>query len=99
MPLPFLRYKPHGRKIYGMWGGAKQTRLEQDTELVETTRQSLFIPIESHPKDSRYLIRGGREGGGKGALIQENKSATLGTSNDQYMFVPASWGGKNILSR
>ena len=33
-------------------------------------------------------IRSGCEGGGKGALIQTDKSATLGTSNDQTMFVP-----------
>ena len=31
-------------------------------------------------------IRSGCEGGGKGALIQENKSATLGCSNDQTLF-------------
>lgn len=33
-------------------------------------------------------IRSGCEGGGKGALIQDDKSATLGTSNDQTVFVP-----------
>ena len=33
-------------------------------------------------------IRSGCEGGGKGALIQENKSATLATNNDQYLFQP-----------
>ena len=35
-------------------------------------------------------IRSGCEGGGKGALIQENKSATLATNNDQYLFQPAN---------
>ena len=33
-------------------------------------------------------IRSGCEGGGKGALIQDNKSATLGCNNDQALFVP-----------
>ena len=33
-------------------------------------------------------IRSGCEGGGKGALIQDDKSATLGASNDQTVFVP-----------
>lgn len=33
-------------------------------------------------------IRSGCEGGGKGALIQENKSATLSCNNDQTVFVP-----------
>ncbi len=37
-------------------------------------------------------IRSGCEGGGKGALIQDNKSATLSTSNDQTMFVPKVYG-------
>ena len=32
---------------------------------------------------------------GKGALIQENKSATLGTSNDQYLFQPIGFDGYN----
>lgn len=31
-------------------------------------------------------IRGGCDGGGKGALVQEDKSRTLGTSNDQTIF-------------
>ena len=33
-------------------------------------------------------IRSGCKGGGKGALIQDNKSATLGCNNDQTVFVP-----------
>ena len=33
-------------------------------------------------------IRQGCEGGGKGALIEENVSYTLGTSQDQTMFQP-----------
>ena len=33
-------------------------------------------------------IRSGCEGGGKGALIQTDKSATLATNNDQYLFQP-----------
>lgn len=33
-------------------------------------------------------IRSGCEGGGKGPLIQTNKSATLSCNNDQYLFVP-----------
>ena len=37
-------------------------------------------------------IRSGCEGGGKGALVQENKSATLGCNNDQTVFVPKVYG-------
>ncbi|WP_294143858.1 DNA cytosine methyltransferase [uncultured Clostridium sp.] len=37
-------------------------------------------------------IRSGCEGGGKGALIQEDLSATLGCNNDQTVFVPKAYG-------
>lgn len=37
-------------------------------------------------------IRSGCEGGGKGALVQENMSATLGCNNDQTVFVPKAYG-------
>lgn len=37
-------------------------------------------------------IRCGCEGGGKGALIQEDKSATLSCNNDQTLFVPTAFG-------
>ena len=37
-------------------------------------------------------IRSGCEGGGKGALIQENLSATLSCNNDQTLFVPVAYG-------
>lgn len=38
-------------------------------------------------------IRSGCEGGGEGPLIQEDKSATLATNNDQYLFVPVVSAG------
>ena len=37
-------------------------------------------------------IRCGCEGGGKGPLIQTDKSATLATNNDQTLFVPTVFG-------
>ena len=37
-------------------------------------------------------IRSGCEGGGKGPLIQDDKSATLGCNNDQTLFVPTVFG-------
>ena len=37
-------------------------------------------------------IRSGCEGGGKGALIQDDKSSTLGCNNDQTLFVPKAYG-------
>ena len=49
-------------------------------------------------------IRSGCEGGGKGTLIQEDKSATLATNNDQYLFQPVNMvlddqGGQQITVR
>lgn len=49
-------------------------------------------------------IRSGCDGGGKGALIQEDKSATLATNNDQYLFQPVNMvlddqGGQQITVR
>lgn len=41
-------------------------------------------------------IRCGCEGGGKGALIQENKSATISCNNDQTLFEPCLWDGSNV---
>ena len=41
-------------------------------------------------------IRSGCEGGGKGPLIQENKSATLSCNNDQTLFKPCGWDGGQI---
>ena len=42
--------------------------------------------VESVPYTLK--IRSVCEGGGKGAFVQENKSATLATNNDQYLFQP-----------
>ena len=41
-------------------------------------------------------IRSGCEGGGKGALIQTDKSATLACNNDQTLFVPSNWDGGQV---
>ena len=50
----------------------------------------LFVASEDEPKTLK--IRSGCEGGGKGALIQDNRSATLGCNNDQTVFVPKTYG-------
>lgn len=58
---------------------------------------TLRAQMGGHPPIVYTLkIRGGCEGGGKGALIQKDKSATLGTSNDQYMFVPTRGGTYSV---
>ena len=44
-----------------------------------------FVVSDEEPKTLK--IRSGCDGGGKGALVQNNKSATLGCNNDQTLFV------------
>ena len=43
-----------------------------------------------------WKIRSGCEGGGKGALIQEDKSATLATNNYQHLFQPIGIDSYNL---
>lgn len=42
-------------------------------------------------------IRSGCEGGGKGALVQEDKSATLSCNNDQTLFVPTQTENGEVI--
>ena len=63
-----------------------------------TPRQGLAAFAESGPDAAggqlvrppavTMRIRCGREGGGKGPLLQVEKSGTLATGNDQYLFAP-----------
>ena len=61
-----------------------------------SARASSSEQADSTPKIVAYTlkVRGGAERdskgrkAGKGALVQENISATLGTSQDQYLFAP-----------
>lgn len=48
--------------------------------------------VESSVVPATLKIRSGCPGGGKGALIQKNKSATLSCNNDQTLFVPKAYG-------
>lgn len=47
-------------------------------------------PADAAESGTSYAvhIRGGCDGGGKGALVQTEKSGTLGTGNDQTIFTP-----------
>ena len=53
-----------------------------------------FVVSGETPKTLK--IRSGCDGGGKGALIQENKSATLSCNNDQTLFEPCNWDGDQV---
>ena len=54
------------------------------------------VPLVAEPMTLK--IRQGCEGRGKGALIQRDKSATLGTHNDQTLFQPAYGIAKEAFS-
>lgn len=45
-------------------------------------------PLVAQPEPITMKIRCGKEGGGKGPLLQHDKSATLGCNNDQTLFQP-----------
>ena len=65
---------------------------EKDTIQTLTSRMGTGggnTPLLLTPKTMR--IRCGKPGGGKGALIQDDTSGTLGTSNDQTLFVPTAY--------
>ena len=54
-------------------------------------------PSNEAPRTLRN--RSGCEGGGKDALIQEDKSATPSCNNDQTIFVPSVFDGKQVTSK
>ena len=50
------------------------------------------VPLVAEPEPVTLKIRCGCEGGGKGPLLTHDKSATLGTHNDQTLFQPKAYG-------
>lgn len=60
-------------------------------DAVENSVESSVKEVENSPAVT-LKIRSGCEGGGKGAIWQEEKSATLGRNNDQTLFVPKCYG-------
>ena len=60
-------------------------------DAVEKSVESPVKEVENSPAVT-LKIRSGCEGGGKGAIWQEEKSATLGCNNDQTLFVPKCYG-------
>ena len=71
------------------------TRMDVSLDKTGTLRAQANHPPcvleENVPKTLK--IRCGHGNGGRGALIQENISATLATNNDQTLFVPKAYGG------
>lgn len=62
--------------------------------VMDATENSVESPVKEVENSPAVTlkIRSGCEGGGKGAIWQEEKSATLGCNNDQTLFVPKCYG-------
>ena len=72
---------PTVNATYGMGGNNQPFVVESRNACESETLEGSLTP-------KTLKIRSGCEGGGKGAIWQEDKSATLGCNNDQTLFVP-----------
>ena len=81
---------------------AKSRSIGYEEELSPTLRAGV-VPATVYEKSSDkppfvMKIRSGCEGGGKGPLVQTDKSATLSCNNDQTLFEPCNWDGEQTTS-
>ena len=71
---------------------SQDTRYTGPLETAPTVRSTYGMGGNNQPfvveTPKTLKIRSGCEGGGKGAIIQDDKSATLSCNNDQMVFVP-----------
>lgn len=77
------------KRVYGV-DGVFPTLNSRETS--GQNQQAVFVPYT-------MVIRSGCEGGGKEPLIQEDKSATLSTGNNQYLFAPVYCIQGNTIDR
>ncbi|MDR1464269.1 MAG: DNA (cytosine-5-)-methyltransferase [Oscillospiraceae bacterium] len=85
----------HYNKGAGMRGGTEREIVAAFIGKASAKAQSVGYSekvsptLETSMPPVTMRIRAGCEGGGKGALLQIDKSGTLATGNDQYLFAPA----------
>ena len=89
-------------------GGERIDILKERTATLRAEAHHPPCVLENHPADSRLQISENGKvqtltsrcgtGGGKGSLIQENKSATLSCNNDQTVFQPKAYGISSFSS-
>lgn len=85
---------------YGMGGNNQPFVVESAGFCTEHSAKARGIGFEEEKSPTlragvvpaTLKIRCGHGNGGRGALIQENKSATLSCNNDQTLFVPKAYG-------
>ena len=78
---------------------SQDTRYTGPVEAVQPLSATMGLGGNNQPFVAEPItlkIRSGCEGGGKGPLIQEDKSATLSCNNDQTLFEPCLWNGEHI---
>lgn len=75
---------------------SQDTRYTRPLDVAQTVSATYGMGGNNQPfvveTPKTLKIRSGCEGGGKGALVQDDKSATLGCNNDQTVFVPKVYG-------
>ena len=75
---------------------SQDTRYRGPLEVAQTVSSTYGMGGNNQPfvvqTPKTLKVRCGCEGGGKGALVQENLSATLSTNNDQTLFQPRAYG-------
>ncbi len=80
----------------------RQYALTVGEEVANTLTSTDYKGTQCVFEPKTLKIRSGCEGGGKGALVQNNKSGTLSCNNDQTVFVPkpaAFMGGQGAKAR
>ena len=82
-PLP--KYKLTAKACLGILRRAER----RGKDLPERLKAVLLMQSE---------LGGGCDGGGKGALVQEDKSGTLGIGNDQTIFTPTAYSFDSLAS-
>ena len=75
----------------------KAVLIRQSQGALPQERTEAPAPTEA-PTSYAVRIRGGCDGGGKGALVQTEKSGTLGTGNDQTIFAPTAYSFDSLAS-
>lgn len=77
------------------YSGCREVELARtlDTSIPDPSKNQGGIAIVE-PVAYTMKIRSGREGGGKGALVQTEKSATLSTLQDQTLFQPVVYDAR-----
>lgn len=94
-----LRAEAHHPPCVMFENHSQDTRFKGPVKVAQTLASSLGTGGNNQPfvvTPKTLKIRSGKEGGGKGALVQDDKSATLATNNDQTLFVPQNWDGKQV---